>query len=330
VAQRVSHGGALQLVEGEARLLLRPLHRGRYPDGGQAARNPVDPADHLGDPSLGGVEPGELDEGEGGLGAGARAADNLPRLQQGVDARGHALGGGLKQVGREIDQVLPRVGGVPLLLEGLERVDQPGVETRRGVVREAQVDRDPVRRLEADPLDLARDPVGLPGEDLLRLARVALDQLDALAGRYPVRLQEDVELAFRALLVPGLLDRAGALLADPGHIAQAARLLAQDPEGSGPERVDDLVGVDLADARHEAAAEVLADPVDVGRELAPERGDLELRAVLGVAGPLPREVQRLPALHPGQRADDRHRLRAPLRLRNIRPELRDRVVVFLV
>jgi hypothetical protein len=88
------------------------------------------------------------------------------------------------------------------------------------------------------------------------------------AGGDAVGLEEDVELALGALGVPGLLDGGGAFFADARlDVAQAAGLLAQDAEGVGAEGVDDLVGVDLADAGHEAAAEVFADAVHGGRQL---------------------------------------------------------------
>jgi hypothetical protein len=136
---------------------------------------------------------------------------------------------------------------VPLLLQALQGEEDPGLEPRRGVVGEAQVDRDLVGRLESDSLDLAGDPVGLVRQDRLRLGAVLLDQLHALARADPVGLEEDVELALRALAVPGLLDRRRALAADPRHVAQAAGLLAQDPERVGAEGVDDLVRVHPAD-----------------------------------------------------------------------------------
>ena len=97
-----------------------------------------------------------------------------------------------------------------------------------------------------------------------------------------------MDLAQGALVLPGLLDGGGALRPDAGHAAQPGGLLAEHAEGVGAERVDDLVGVDLADAGHEAAAEVLADAVDGGGQFGGERLDLELVAVLAVARPLRR------------------------------------------
>src|SRR5580693_2186217 len=126
---------------------------------------------------------------------------------------------------------------VALLLEGLHRVEDAGLKARGRVVGEPEVDGDTVGRLEADPLDLAGDPVGLMGQDRLRLGAVLLHQLDALARADAVGLKEDVELPLRPLAVPGLLDGCRPLSADPRDVPKAPRLLAEDAEGVGPEGI---------------------------------------------------------------------------------------------
>ena len=87
-------------------------------------------------------------------------------------------------------------------------------------------------------------------------------------------------------------------------MAQPGGFLAEDAEGVGAEGIDDLVRIDLADARDEAAAEIFADAVDRGGQFGLETEHLELGAVLRVLGPLAGKVQRLAAFHAGQRADD--------------------------
>ena len=134
-----------------------------------------------------------------------------------------------------------------------------------------------------------------------------------------------MDFAQRALLVPGPLDGGGALRADARHAAQARRLLAEHAERVGPERVDDLVGIHPADARHEAAAEVPPDAVDGGGQLGGEGLDLELVAMLAVARPAAAQAQGLAALHAGQGADD-----GDLLVGVLAPEFGDRVVVLLV
>ena len=320
-------------MEAEARLGLRPLDRGVDLDRREAARDPKEPAHHLGDLALEAVIRGKLDE--------PRPRERIPdprgempyklaRGEERLDPRGHERGRGLEELRYVVAQLLLVVRRVPLLLQALQGEQDPRVQPRRIVVRKAQVDRDLVGGPEAYPVDLACHSVGLGREDGLRLRPVLLHHLDALAWGDPVRLQEDVELALRALAVPGLLDRRGPLAADALDVAQAARLLAQDPEGVGPERVDDLVRVHPADPRDEAAPQVLADAVDARGQLALEGADLELGAVLGMLGPFAGEVERLAALDARQRPHDRHRLG----LRPVRPavrtEFRDGIVVLLV
>jgi hypothetical protein len=155
-----------------------------------------------------------------------------------------------------------------------------------------------------------------------------VDELHALRGRDAVGLEEDVHLAQGLLLLPGGLDGGGADLADALDLAELAGLLAEDAEGVGAEGVDDLVGVDFADARHEAAAEVFADAVDGGGELGLVRDDLELRAVLRVPRPFTRQQEGLAALHARQCADDGHAVLGGLG--GLGAQLGDGVVVLLV
>ena len=86
------------------------------------------------------------------------------------------------------------------------------------------------------------------------------------------------------------------------------------------------MGVNLADAGDEAAAEVFADAVNVGREAGGEGGDFELATVLVVAGPLAGEFEGFAALHAGKEADDG----GALGVFAVGFELGDGVVIFLV
>jgi len=321
-------------VKLEARLLLGPGDGGVDLDRRQAAGGPVEPVNHLGDLLLGAVEHGQLHGRGGGVGglSGREVAHEVFRLHERVDARLEKLGRGFEEVGRVGDEFALRVGGVALLLERIEGEEDAGVEARRGVVGEAEVDGDAVRRAETDAVDLARHAVRLAHEDWFRLGAVAAHEFHALARRDAVRLEENVELALHALRVPRLLDRGGAFGADAGHVAQFRRFLAEHAEGGRAKGVDDLVGVHLADAGHEAAAEVFADAVNAGGQLGLEADHAELVAVLRVVRPLAGEVERLAALHAGQRADDGHEsgLGPPGGGLRIGAKLRDGVVVLLV
>jgi hypothetical protein len=192
--------------------------------GGQPARDPGKPQHHVGDLALRAVVDRQLDQPGGAAaaprrrGRGARAALRR-RAPRSAPRPGPPTSRASRRVVPEHGLV---VGRVPLLLERLHREEDARVQPRGCVVREPEVDRDPVGRLETDPLDLPRHPVGLGGEDRLGLRSVLLDQLDALPGAHPVGLQEDVQLALGALAVPGQLDRGGALAPDPGTLRSFA------------------------------------------------------------------------------------------------------------
>ena len=317
----------------KALLLLGPFQGRLDLDGREPARDAEQPGDDLGDLPLRAVVHGQLQEARAGQRLVGRVREmpcELLRRHQRVDPSGDESRGGVQHLGGVVPEGLLAEGGVPLLLEGLHREEDPRLEPRGGVVREAEVDGYPVGGLEADPLDLAGDPVGLGRQDRLRLGAVLLHELHALAGADPVGLQEDVELALGSLAFPRQLDRRRPLAPDARHVAQLRGLLAQHPEGVRPELVDDLVRVHAPDPGDEPAPQVLADAVDARGQLALEGRDLELRPVLGVLGPFPGEVQGLAALDAGKGADDRHRLGLGRPLGPVRPELRDGVVVLLV
>ena len=225
-------------------------------------------------------------------------------LDEGVDAGGDVVAARLEHRRGVVLEIGFAVGGVALVLERLKSVNEAGVEAGRGVVGEAEVDGDAVGGFETDAVDLAGDAVGLLEENGFGLGAVALDQFHALAGRDAVGLEENVEFALRAFGVPSGFDGGGAFRADAGDVAEFAGFFGEDAERVGAEGVDDFIGVGFADAGDEAAAEVFADAVDAGGELAFEGGDFELGAVLRVLGPLAGEVERLAAFDAGQGADD--------------------------
>ena len=75
----------------------------------------------------------QLDQARAREGVGhavGQMAHQVLRDDQRIDAGGQKIGIGLQHLGRVIAQVRLAVGGVPLLLQGIEGVKQPGVEAR--------------------------------------------------------------------------------------------------------------------------------------------------------------------------------------------------------
>jgi hypothetical protein len=151
---------------------------------------------------------------------------------------------------------------VAFALELFKAVENPGVDALRAGGGQAEVARDLVGGLEADPFDLAADAVWFSSQDFLRFLAIGLHDAEAERVGDAVGLQEDHDLAQGLLVLPGGLDRFGAAWADAVDFAQAGRLVGDDVEGAHPELGDDLVRVGLADALDEPAPEVLTDAVD--------------------------------------------------------------------
>src|SRR5581483_1162761 len=117
-------------------------------------------------------------------------------------------------------------GRMSFFLQRFQREEQAGVEAGRRIVGEAEIDGDAIRGLEADAVDFTGHPVGFMAEYGLGLGSVMADEPDALRRRDTVGLEKNIKLPLCPLLVPGPLDRGGALRADAGHTPQPGRLFA--------------------------------------------------------------------------------------------------------
>ena len=230
----------------------------------------------------------------------------------------------LEEFGGFLEQAFIGEGAVAFAFEFFERVQDAGVDALRAGGGESEVARDLVRGLEADAFDLAADAVGFVGQDLLRVLAVGFDDADAQGVGHAVGLQEDHDLPQGLLVIPGGLDRLRPSRADAVDLAEAARLVRDDVESAHAEPRDDLVGVRLADAFDQAAAEVFADAVDRGGEARTEGAHAQLRAVRRMAFPMSADVDRLAALQAGHVAEDDDLLAG------FRRELRDREMRLLV
>ena len=100
-----------------------------------------------------------------------------------------------------------------------------------------------------------------------------------------VAVQEQHDLADNLLLGPTTNDALRPLRADPGHVAQAARLLLDDVEHGIAEGAHQLLRVDRPDAADHARAEILLDPLGRRRCCGLEERGFELDAVGAVIDP---------------------------------------------
>ena len=98
-------------------------------------------------------------------------------------------------------------------------------------------------------------------------------------------VQDQPDRADHLRLGPALLDALGALGADAGDLPQALRALLDDVEHRLAEGLDQLLGVDRADALDHARGEMLLDALQRGRRGGAEEGGLELHPVGAVVDP---------------------------------------------
>ena len=320
VLQRHEHAGRLGGREGEAGAGLGPFDGLVGDDGRQARRRGEEALDRGGDGLLGLLLEAELHEAHAARGEHAHGVFLHQLAQAVVDDRLVDL----EELGGLLEQAFVGEGAVAFAFEFLERVQDAGVDALRAGGGQAEVARDLVRGLEADAFDFAADAVRFGGEDFLRVLAVGLDDADAEGVGHAVGLQEDHDLAQGLLVVPRGLDGLRAAGADAVDFAEAARLVGDDVEGADAEAGDDLVGVGLADALDEAAAEVFADAVDGGGQARAERAHAQLRAVRGMAFPVTADVDGLAALQASHVAEDDDFLAGLGR------ELRDREMRLLV
>jgi hypothetical protein len=117
-------------------------------------------------------------------------------------------------------------------------------------------------------------------------------------------VQEQHDLADHLLLGPTFLDALGALGADAGDLAQALRALLDGVERRLAEGVDQLPGVDRADALDQAGGEVLLDALQRGRRGGAEEGGLELDPMGAVVDPGSRGLDELAGADRGRSAHD--------------------------
>ncbi len=106
-------------------------------------------------------------------------------------------------------------------------------------------------------------------------------------------LEEDHDLFDLLLLFPGARDGLRADFANAGHFTQAVRGGFDHLQDLQSKMIDNAAGGHRANAAHQPAAQVFAQPLNRGRVMHAKRAHLELASILRVAGPYAFQVQQL-------------------------------------
>ena len=262
VLQGHEHAGRLRRREGEAGAGLGPFDGLIGDDGWQARRRGEEALDGGGDGLLGILLWAELDEADAARGEHANRLFFHQLAEAIMDNRLVDL----EELGGFLEQAFVGEGAVALAFEFFERVEYAGVDALRAGGGQSEITGDLIGCLEADAFDFTTHAIGFVGEHLLGVLAVGFDDADAKGVGHAVRLEEDHDFAQGFLVIPGGLDGLRPSGADAIDFAEAARLVGDDVESADAELRDDLVGIGLADALDEAAAEVFADAVDGRRQ----------------------------------------------------------------
>ena len=211
--------------------------------------------------------------------------DDLAVLQLQIERRLDDLGRHLQQRHRHRHQLRQRQAAVALVHRFGQRIADAGAGPDHRRLLDAELRGDQIGALEADAADVARQPIGVLRDQPDRIGAVGLEDAHRPRRADAVAVQEDHDLADRLLIGPGGDDAVGALRADAVDLLQPLRRLLDDVEHLFAEGLDQLLGVDRADALDHARGEVLLDALGRrGRRRAQEVG-AELHAMRPVVDP---------------------------------------------
>jgi hypothetical protein len=172
------------------------------------------------------------------------------------------------------------------VLGGLrERELQAGLDPLGTVVGDTQAAGELVGGLEPDPPHVGGQPIRFAADHLDGLIPVGLVDPHPQRGRHPNALQEDHHLLDGLLLGPGGGDHGRPFGAKPRDLDQPFGVLLDHLQGGLAEVVDDPLGHLGTDPFDQPRTEVAADSLDGGRQHGLVGLDLELPAILWVAGP---------------------------------------------
>ena len=233
-----------------------------------------------------------------------RVGDDLAVLQLQIERGLDDLGRHLQQLDRHRHQLRQRQAAVALVHRFGERIADAGAGPDHRRLLDAELRRDLIGALEADAADVARQPIGVLRDQPDGVGAVGLEDAHRPRGADAVAVQEDHDLADRLLISPGGDDAVGPLGPDAVDLLQACRRLLDDVEDLLAERLDQLLGVDRADALDHARGEVLLDALGGGRRCRAQKIGAELHAVGPIVDPAAARLDELAGADRRGMADD--------------------------
>jgi hypothetical protein len=127
-------------------------------------------------------------------------------------------------------------------------------------------------------------------------------------------VQEQHDLADHLLVGPAGHDPFAAHRPDARHFGQALGVLFDHIEHGLAECLDQLLGIDRADAADHARTEIFLDPLQRGRQRGAQESGAELHAVGAVIDPVPGRLQEFAGRDAGGMADDGNQVPVAARL----------------
>ena len=164
-----------------------------------------------------------------------------------------------------------------------ERDAGPRPDHRR--LLDAELHGDGVGRAEADPLDIAGEPIRVFGNELDRVGAVGLENPHRPRRADAVAMEKDHNFANGPLLRPAGDNRLRPFPANAGHLLQPKRLGLDHVEDLFPKRHDEFLRIDRADAADHAGTKIFLDALDRCRRRRLEKPGAELDAMRAVVGP---------------------------------------------
>src|ERR1017187_6884063 len=152
------------------------------------------------------------------------------------------------------------------LIRGLQQhMVEPRTGAQDGVMRDADLLGNAVRRSEPDPVDVPGQRVRVGLNPLDRLLAVSLVDADSPAGADSLRMEEHHDVADDLLFRPGRFDPAPPLGPNAFHFLEADGIVLDDVENLLAELENQLPRISRPDALDHAAAQVLLDALIGGR-----------------------------------------------------------------